>query len=53
LNQNFYLHYAYDSTLSSLANVSGGSHELMLVYRLGRAIGVGLPQRVIYNPRLL
>jgi len=53
LNQNFYLHYSYDATLSVLRDVSGGSHELMLVYKLGRAIGVGIPQRVIYNPRLL
>lgn len=53
LNQNFYLHYSYDATLSTLNNVSGGSHEIMLIYSLGRAIGVGIPQRVIYNPRLL
>jgi type IX secretion system PorP/SprF family membrane protein len=53
LSQYFYLHYAYDATLSSIRNVSSGTHEIMIVYKLGRAIGVGIPQRVIYNPRLL
>ena len=53
LSPYFYLHYAYDATLSSLRNVSSGTHEIMIVYKLGRAVGVGIPQRVIYNPRLL
>jgi type IX secretion system PorP/SprF family membrane protein len=53
LNQNFYLTYAYDATLSGLNNISTGSHEIMVTYRLGRALGVGIPQRIIYHPRML
>ena len=53
LNDNFYLNYAYDATISRLRNASGGSHEIMLIYNLGRALGVGIPQKIIYNPRLL
>ncbi len=45
--------YAYDATLSALRTVGRGSHEIVLTYRFGRALGVGVPEKIIYNPRLL
>ena len=45
------LAYAYDLTISSLNNVSNGSHELLLTYRLNKTIGQGRPPRIIYHPR--
>lgn len=45
------LAYAYDITLSSLAQVSSGSHEVVIRYNLRKSIGAGLPPPVIYSPR--
>lgn len=45
--------YAYDLTLSALAQVSNGSHEIMLSYNLNRPLGVGRLPKIIYNPRSL
>ncbi len=43
--------YAYDITLSSLRSFSEGTHEVVLNYNLNKPIGVGRPERIIYNPR--
>ena len=53
LNENISLAYAYDITLSSLNQVSNGSHEIMLHYNLNKKIGAGRPPKIIYNPRSL
>jgi type IX secretion system PorP/SprF family membrane protein len=53
LNEKLMLFYAYDLTLSNLNQVSSGSHELLLVYNLGKAIGKGIPPKIIYNTRSL
>ncbi len=45
------LGYAYDITLSRLRTYSEGTHEIVVHYNLGKPIGVGRPERVIYNPR--
>lgn len=34
INENFHVGYAYDQTISTISQVSGGSHELMLNYRI-------------------
>ncbi|NNE29281.1 MAG: PorP/SprF family type IX secretion system membrane protein [Saprospiraceae bacterium] len=51
INDKLFLAYSYDLTLSDLALVSNGSHEILLSYNLGRPIGQGRPPKVIYNPR--
>lgn len=51
LNEKLTLVYAYDVSLSSLKNVNTGSHELLLRYNLGKTIGKGTPEKIIYNPR--
>ncbi len=43
--------YGYDATLSGLRDFSEGTHEFMLTYNLGKPVGVGRPERIIYNPR--
>ena len=53
LNENLTLAYAYDITLSSLSDVSRGSHEIMLNYNLNKEIGKGKLPKIIYNPRFL
>jgi len=45
VNENFYLGYAYDFPLSKLNQLSMGSHEVMLGFKLGRKV-----QRVL-TPR--
>jgi type IX secretion system PorP/SprF family membrane protein len=52
-NEHYKLSYSYDIGLSSLRNVSEGSHEILLNYNLNRLIGAGLPPKIIYNPRFL
>ncbi len=51
LNENISLSYAYDFTLSGLASVTNGSHEIMLNYNLKKPIGKGTLPNIIYNPR--
>jgi type IX secretion system PorP/SprF family membrane protein len=51
LSEKITLIYAYDVSLSSLKNVNTGSHELLLRYNLGKTIGQGIPEKIIYNPR--
>lgn len=51
LGQRFRLGYAYDYTLHSLNQVSGGSHELLLAYRF--AIEKPKAGKRINNPRQL
>ncbi len=53
LSENITLAYAYDLTLSTLKQVSNGSHEIMLNYNLNQRIGTGRPPKIIYNPRTL
>jgi len=43
--------YAFDITLSELASVNEGSHEFLITYNLGKPIGQGKKQKIIYNPR--
>jgi hypothetical protein len=45
------LSYAYDITLSKLRTYSEGTHEIVVHYNLGKPVGVGRPERIIYNPR--
>ncbi len=51
LSKNTTILYSYDYTLSGLNAVSGGSHEVMLSYRLGKKIGEGKLPKAIHNPR--
>ena len=53
LSDNITLAYAYDLTLSTLNQVSNGSHEVMINYNLNKRLGTGRPPKVIYNPRTL
>lgn len=53
LSEKITLAYAYDLTLSKLNTVSSGSHEILLNYNFGKAIGKGKPPKIIYNPRNL
>lgn len=43
--------YAYDITLSAIRTYSEGTHEFVVRYNLGKPIGVGKPEHIIYNPR--
>lgn len=51
VNEKVFLAYSYDLTLSDLALVSRGSHEVMLNYNLGKPIGKGKLPKIIFNPR--
>jgi len=51
INDKVFLSYSYDLTLSDLALVSRGSHEIMLNYNLGKPIGKGKLPKIIFNPR--
>jgi hypothetical protein len=53
LSEKITIGYSYDLTLSSLKTASNGSHEILLNYNLGKAIGKGRPPKIIYNPRSL
>jgi len=53
LNDQLLLVYGYDISISPLANVNSGSHEIMLKYQLTNKIGKGKLPKVIYNPRFL
>ena len=50
IGNNFRVGYSYDYTLSSLSNVSNGSHEVVLNYRVN-LIKPAKPGKAIYNPR--
>jgi type IX secretion system PorP/SprF family membrane protein len=51
LGKKYNIFYSYDFGLSKLRSVHQGSHEIMLSYNLQRLIGIGLPPKIIYNPR--
>ena len=51
INEKFTVAYAYDVTLSSLSDVSRGSHEVMINYNLGKPLNKGKLPPIIYNPR--
>ncbi len=51
ISANLTVSYGYDATLSQLAPFSEGTHEFVVQYNLGKPIGIGKPQRIIYNPR--
>jgi type IX secretion system PorP/SprF family membrane protein len=51
LSNKLSISYAYDITLSDLRNYNDGTHEILVHYNLGKPIGVGRPERIIYNPR--
>lgn len=53
IGTHYKVSYAYDLGLSDWRNFQDGSHEIMLSYNLNKAIGVGLPPKIIYNPRHL
>lgn len=53
LSDQLLLAYSYDISISPLANVNTGSHEIMLKYRIANEIGKGKLPKVIYNPRFL
>lgn len=53
LSEKLRIAYAYDLSLSSLRQVSNGSHELLLMYALPKIFGrLRLPP-IIFNPRNL
>ncbi len=43
--------YSYDFGLSPLRTSHQGTHEIMVTYNLQKLIGIGLPPKIIYNPR--
>jgi type IX secretion system PorP/SprF family membrane protein len=51
VSANLSVSYGYDITLSRLASFSEGTHEFMVQYNLNKPIGIGKPERIIYNPR--
>jgi len=51
IGKNYRLIYSYDIGLSGLRKYHQGSHEITLSYNLKKLIGMGLPPRIIYNPR--
>jgi len=53
LSKHITLIYSYDAGISGLRTVNDGSHELLINYNLQKAIGTGLPPKIIYNPRYL
>ena len=53
VNKKLRISYSYDYGLSNIQTFSEGSHELQLNYNLNKQIAIGLPPKVIYNPRSL
>lgn len=51
LGAKYKISYSYDFGLSSLVQANQGSHEILLSYNLQKLIGIGLPPKIIYNPR--
>lgn len=50
-NEHYTLAYAYDFGISNLRSVHSGSNEIVLKYNLNKRVGIGLPPKIIYNPR--
>jgi type IX secretion system PorP/SprF family membrane protein len=53
IGSHYKVSYSYDLGLSNLQSVHDGSHEILLSYNLNKAIGAGIPPKVIRNPRHL
>ena len=53
ISEHYTISYSYDIGLSTLRQVSQGSHEININYNLNKRIGIGLPPDIIYNPRNL
>lgn len=53
LNEKLSVAYAYDLILSPLREVSNGSHELRVYYRIQEGSSKWRKPKIIYNPRLL
>jgi type IX secretion system PorP/SprF family membrane protein len=51
LGKKYKVYYSFDFGLSELRKVNQGTHEIMLTYNLQKLIGIGLPPKIIYNPR--
>ncbi len=51
LSKFYIISYGFDIGLSELRKVSEGSHEILLKYNLNKLLGIGLPPKIIYNPR--
>jgi len=51
VNPQLSVAYAYDITLSDIRLFSDGTHELLVQYNLNKPLGIGRPERIIYNPR--
>ena len=51
VSANLKVAYGYDITLSNLASYSEGTHEFMVQYNLNKPVGIGKPERMIFNPR--
>ncbi len=51
LGKKYVVSYSYDFGLSALRTFHQGTHEIMLSYNMQRLIGLGLPPKIIYNPR--
>jgi len=53
LSKHYKVSYSYDFGISGFRNNHEGTHEFILNYNLAKAIGLGLPPKIIYNPRYL
>ena len=53
LSKHYKVSYSYDLGISGFRNNHEGTHEFILNYNLAKAIGIGLPPKIIYNPRYL
>lgn len=51
IGKKYRLLYSYDLGISPLARQHQGSHEITLQYNLQKLFGLGLPPKIIYNPR--
>jgi len=52
-NRKYKLTYSYGLGINGLQQFHEGTHEFVLNYNLQKIIGLGLPPKVIYNPRFL
>lgn len=53
IGRHYKLSYSYDFGLSALSRVHLGAHEIMVRYSLNKLLTMGLPPKIIYNPRHL